>query len=337
MSFQFNGKNLSISAQALMYEDQQGTLSGMCNSTIRAWVDPGMSSYLLGSPFAQSVFVTPQSRTVSLHRRFLGAAQHSKRFGSVSSDGHRRGLIIGATIGSVAGAALLSFGVYQLLRIRRKRNRIPRSTELEPPRALSSDTAQFPHPAPPRSRSPAAPFAAPFDPETRATPPSHNIRRSPQAPSPLRFEATYAREIRTSTGSQFTEHFGDTPSRGQPSRAKSPLGDKPLPRIPDDMPVPDSPRQGSTRIVQSQEGAPQLEITFTPFDAGGVITGAANQPSGHSRTATHSLPPGAASPVSSVGGYRPAEQPSSKEVHGLEFPSREGRGRGAGRRWNSEV
>lgn len=260
----------------------------------------------------------------------------AQRHSSVSDNAHRRGVIIGAAIGSVAGAALLGFGVYQLLRIRRKRNSVApsaefnRPTELRSPRVRSANLGQQFYPAPASSRSPAVPFTVPFAVETRATPPSLSTRRS-QAPSPLRFEATnYAREARISTGSQFTEHFGDAPAnapRGHTSRTVSALGDKPLPRIPDDSPVPDSPRPSSVRIVQFQGDPPQLELTFTPFDASTAVADLSNQPGGHPRTTTHSLPPGAASPVSSVGGYKPAEQFSSAEVQG----------RVTGRRRNSEV
>lgn len=269
-------------------------------------------------------------------RRF----QLNKRHGSVSKDAHWRGVIIGATIGGVAGAACLAFGVYQLLRIRRKRNSIPpsaefyQSTELQPPRARSGGTRQLPHPipapAPVRAHSPVAPVAFPVDIATRVAPASVHTRRASYTPSPLRFQAApYASESRASTGSQFMEHFGDAPTdsqRGGTSRARSPLIDKPLPRVPQDPAIPESPREGSVRTVQLQEGAPQLELTFSPFDASGLIR-SASQSGGHSRTTTHSLPPGAASPVSSVGGYKPAEQSPSTEVQT----------RPSGRRAKSEV
>jgi hypothetical protein len=133
---------------------------------------------------------------------------------------------------------------------------------------------------------------------------------SSQTPAHLRLQQVdQDNEARMSTGSQFTEHFGDVPSdyaRGP--RQKSPLGDKPFPHIPF-HPLP--PTQGG--VVQSKKPEPQL--SFVPFDGNANRT-AASSSSGRkdSTSPKNSLPPGAASPVESVGSHKPGEQSHSKEV-----------------------
>ncbi|KAG8744978.1 hypothetical protein FRC10_009086 [Ceratobasidium sp. 414] len=134
--------------------------------------------------------------------------------------------------------------------------------------------------------------------------------RLPHPPAPVHIRRNCHhmadREARASTGSQFTEHFGDiAPERIRAPKSRPPLAGKPLPRIPFHPPPP-SQAEGSSR--------PEPQLSFVPFDARAQRQGAGSSRKSSGTSPNNSLPPGAASPVESVGSYKPAEQSHSRGV-----------------------
>ncbi|KAG9128545.1 hypothetical protein FRC07_003434 [Ceratobasidium sp. 392] len=306
LHLQLDGVNLTISTHDLVASAHAGT----CISNLRTWVDPTEDSLVLGSIFMRSLHVAHPCYAVS---------EFYKRRMSMS----RRGAVIGGTIGGVAGAALLAVGAYLLFRLaRRGRGRNvqerggiefaePRPRQPQP-RSAKPSIASPPPPLPSVPYSPDT--SIPLQPSTKTTedePPIAGPSSQPQLPSQRHLQRV-EREVRTSSGSQFTEHFGDVaPEYVRTSRPRSPLGDKPLPHIPFHPPPP-SAASGSSQVEQP------AELSFVPFDTHAQQRKGTGSTSSSKRkdstSPKNSLPPGAASPVESVGSYKPAEQSHSRGV-----------------------
>ncbi|KAG8718735.1 hypothetical protein FRC08_004539 [Ceratobasidium sp. 394] len=311
ISLELNGANLTIPTHDLIAEHRNSAHPGTCISNLRTWVDPSENALVLGSLFMHTLHVTGSAGEC------FAVANIYKRYSSENN--HWRGAVIGGTIGGVTGAALLVVGAFFLFRFcrgagaRQRGDRAARSlesaqpTELQPRQQL--DRSAKPHPSPPPSHSPdisipLQPAAAPVDAETA---PTAGPSSRPQLPPHLGLHRT-DREVRASTGSQFTEHFGDiAPEYIHNSKSRTPLAGKPLPHIPFYPPPPSTSGQaeGSSR--------PEPQLSFVPFDAHAQRQGAGSSRKS-STSPKNSLPPGAASPVESVGSYKPAEQPHSRDV-----------------------
>ncbi|KAG8701939.1 hypothetical protein FRC09_005040 [Ceratobasidium sp. 395] len=322
---QLGGANWTIPTRDLLAEHSNSAHAGTCISNLHTWVDPSEDSVVFGSSFTRSVHVQCFAIT-ELHKRHL----------SMSRDAHWRGMVIGSTVGGVAGAALLAVGAYLVFRISRaSRNRgherggveFVQPVEPQPQprqplvRSAKPHRSLPPHPAPTRPGSssarshdtsiPLQAAAVPSDAKTAAAEtavdaPIAGPSSRRQLPSHRHLQGS---EIRTSTGSQFTEHFGDiAPEYVRGPRARSPLGDKPLPHIPL-HPTSSSQAEGSSRVDDPH-------LSFVPFDAHAQRqgTGSSSSQRKDSISPKNSLPPGAASPVESVGSYKPAEHSHSRDV-----------------------
>ncbi|QRV73933.1 hypothetical protein RhiJN_01947 [Ceratobasidium sp. AG-Ba] len=322
ISLQLNGMNCTISPQDLVPKHRNSAQSGACISNLHTWLNPNESSLVLGSLFTHTTHVNSHD--------CFAATEFDKRHSRLydDSDSRWKKAVIGGTIGGVVGAAFLAVGAFLLFRLCRgggvrQRGDIPsRSIEsIQPPEHQSRqpiDKSIGPRPSNPpsihasSSRSPdmSIPLQPVASPNVRST--YSTAGSLPQPPAPLRLQRIdRGSEVRTSSGSQFTEHFGDIPS--EYVRTRSPLGDKPLPHIPFHPPPPASP--GRPEL----SAHPEPSLTFVPFDAHSQRAGAgtASSSSHHRKGSTspnNSLPPGAASPVESVGSYKPAQQSHSRDV-----------------------
>jgi len=96
-----------------------------CESAIRSWIDPAMSTYLLGNTFMRKSYIIFTASRNGISQSKLGFAKRS-----VPSNAHNKkiGIIIGATVGGVAIVALIIGGVFLFLRWR-KRDRTPPSSQ----------------------------------------------------------------------------------------------------------------------------------------------------------------------------------------------------------------
>ncbi|CEL62000.1 hypothetical protein RSOLAG1IB_04751 [Rhizoctonia solani AG-1 IB] len=223
-------------------------------------------------------------------------------------DGRWRGMVIGSTIGSTAGAVILGIGIYLLFRARRKRHisqSEPQPIEMEPARssrAMSPNIAQVPRARPP-------PRAQVQD---TSAPPSSRVAKTPRTPSLASLELqprllhphdiNRATHIRASTGSQFTEHFDPVfrahrrLSEGMPSESsQSPSA------------AAHHPREGADPQSSGQHrnpNVPSISIYEEPLER--------SERPGSSLQMTAVLPPGAAAPVESVGNYMPPEATGSQ-------------------------
>ncbi|CAE7092379.1 unnamed protein product [Rhizoctonia solani] len=232
---------------------------------------------------------------------------HLVRRATSTHDASWRSMVIGGTIGSTAGAAILGIGIYLLFRARRKRRTADLSrSESEPiemqptrsSRARSSNVTQVPRSRPP-PRAPAhdtsggpSSWAA----KTPRTPSLASLELQPRLLHPR--DISRATHIRASTGSQFTEHFepvlgGHRRFSGGPSAGDN--GQSP---------------GAETRRFQ---GSADLQGSAEHADPGPISTSTPEQlqerfgrPRSDSQM-TAPLPPGAAAPVESVGNYTPPE------------------------------
>ncbi|KDQ07162.1 hypothetical protein BOTBODRAFT_38996 [Botryobasidium botryosum FD-172 SS1] len=140
-----------------------------CESAIRSWLDPAMSTYLFGNTLLrQSYIVFSASRNGIGHSK-LGFANRSTH----NPHTQKIGIIVGAVVGGVALLALLIGGIFLFLRWR-NRDRTAPSTQ------FNQDVLG--NPAAPGTLGPAAPLTwTPYDPRQASnyTPPES--RRQSQA------------------------------------------------------------------------------------------------------------------------------------------------------------
>ncbi|KAF8677423.1 hypothetical protein RHS04_05949 [Rhizoctonia solani] len=214
-----------------------------------------------------------------------------------------KGMVIGASVGSTAGAVILGIGIYLLYRAHRKRRISPSESlpiEMQParsPRPRPSNATQVLHTRPPpRTQAQEAPG-----------PPSSWASKAPQTPSLASLELqprllhprdiSRATHIRASTGSQFTEHFEPVIRAYRRLSGGISADRSQSPSITTHQFQEGTDPQGS-----SQHRDPNAPSTSTHEEA--------SEQSEHTRRdsqMTVTLPPGAAAPVESVGNYIPPE------------------------------
>ncbi|QRW16952.1 hypothetical protein RhiXN_04954 [Rhizoctonia solani] len=214
-----------------------------------------------------------------------------------------KGMVIGASVGSTAGAVILGIGIYLLYRAHRKRRISPSESlpiEMQParsPRPRPSNVTQVLHTRPPpRTQAQEAPG-----------PPSSWASKAPQTPSLASLELqprllhprdiSRATHIRASTGSQFTEHFEPVIRAYRRLSGGISADRSQSPSITTHQFQEGTDPQGS-----SQHRDPNAPSTSTHEEA--------SEQSEHTRRdsqMTVTLPPGAAAPVESVGNYIPPE------------------------------
>ncbi|KAL5633390.1 hypothetical protein ACGC1H_003776 [Rhizoctonia solani] len=232
---------------------------------------------------------------------------HLVRRATSAHDARWRAMVIGGTIGSTAGAAILGIGIYLLFRARRKRRTTDASQpESEPiemyptrfSRARSSSITQVPRSRPPPQTQAHDASGGPgsWVGKTPRTPSLASLEIQPKLLHP--HDINRATHIRASTGSQFTEHF--EPVLG--SHRQFPGG----PSTGDNSQSPGT----TSRYFQESAGPqgsgeraqPNTTSTSTPEQLNDHIGRARSN-----SQMTAPLPPGAAAPVESVGSYIPPE------------------------------
>ncbi|CAE6395522.1 unnamed protein product [Rhizoctonia solani] len=298
-------------AHAVIPKSSCCTLSGARNRHLSSFVESATGLITLclcfiptsAAPIAELVQIPD---LVYLIRQPGGHNLHLLRRATSIHDARWRAMVIGGTIGSTAGAAILGIGIYLLFRARRRRTTDhsrsgSQPIEMQPTRSFRARTSNLTQV--PRSRPPARA-------QTHDTSggPSSWVAKTPRTPSLASLELqprlshprdiNRATHIRASTGSQFTEHF--EPVLGSHRRFSG------GPSTGDNSQSPGTTThhlQGSTDPQGSGERTePPIINTSIPEQ----LHERFGRPRSESQL-TAPLPPGAAAPVESVGNYTPPE------------------------------
>ncbi|CUA70691.1 hypothetical protein RSOLAG22IIIB_04287 [Rhizoctonia solani] len=287
------------------------TLSGARNRHLSSFVESATGLITLclcfiptsAAPIAELVQIPD---LVYLIRQPDGHNLHLLRRATSTHDARWRAMVIGGTIGSTAGAAILGIGIYLLFRARRRRTAdLSRSEsqpiEMQPTRSFRARTSNLTQV--PRSRPP--PRAQTHDTsggpsswvaKTPCTPSLASLELQPRLSHPR--DINRATHIRASTGSQFTEHFEPVLGSHRRFSGGPSTGDNSQ-----------SPGTTTHHLQGSTDPQGSGERTETPIINTSIpeqLHERFGRPRSESQL-TAPLPPGAAAPVESVGNYTPPE------------------------------
>jgi len=142
-----------------------------CESAIRSWLDPAMSTYLFGNTFLRKSYIVFTASRDGISHSKLGFANRS-----IPSNPHNQkiGVIVGAAVGGVALLTLILGGIFLFLKWRNRDRTAPSSQ-------FNQDVLS--NPTTPGTLGSTAPLSwAPYDPRQASSYTPPEPRRQSQVP-----------------------------------------------------------------------------------------------------------------------------------------------------------